>query len=107
MGKSLYQLIQEAKKQYKTTNNTYEMFKVGSKVKIITLVQDFNFFNGETGIVISNTGGYLGITVEYDEPRYYKNGTIEKSWNFNPDDLIRIDLEEENELLERWISLCK
>lgn len=106
MTKSVYQLILEAKEHYNTTKNTYEMFPVDTKVKIITLGQDFNFFWGETGKVIKNTGrGYLGIIVEYDEPRHYEGGHIEKSWNFNPDDLIVLN-GNEDELESNWIRLC-
>lgn len=91
MGKSLYQTSKEAQEAYGTTDNTYDDFPIGTDVKIITLCQDFHFFYGETGKVISNEGRYLSIIVEYDEPRKYEDGTIEKTFNFNPSDLAWFD----------------
>ena len=88
MNKSIYDTNQEAKVKFKTLDNTYEMFPVGTKVKIICVCQDFNFFFGETGIVTKNTGEYLGINVKFDEPRHFENGSIQTDFNFKPEDLI-------------------
>lgn len=88
MSKTVWDIHQEAIVQYGTENNTFEMFPMGTRVKIITPCEDFNFFYGETGTVKSNKKQYLSIYVEYDEPRHYKDGTIEKGWGFNPQNLI-------------------
>lgn len=70
----------------------YSWFPVGRKVKIIAKGVDFYFFYGETGTVIKNNGSYLGIIVEFDKPRYFKDGEIQKIFNFNPHDLIPVKL---------------
>jgi len=88
MAKSLYDANMEAREKYKTSDNTFEMFPVGTKVKVICLAQDMNFFRGETGVVIENKGSYLGIIVKFDEPRHFKDGSVQKDFNFAPDDLI-------------------
>ena len=88
MSRSLLDVNQENIKIYGTKDNTYDDFPVGTLVKIICCSQDFCFFYGETGKVIRNGGRYLSIIVEYDTPRQYKDGTIEKSFNFCPDDLV-------------------
>lgn len=87
-SKSVWDLVQEAKDQYKTRKNTFDMFPIGTRVKVITPCQDFNFFWGETGKVISNGKKYLTIQVEWDDPRHFTDGYIETGWGFNPDDLI-------------------
>jgi hypothetical protein len=87
MSKSLADVRDEAQKKYNTSGNTHDMFPIGTKVKIITPCQDFNFFYGETGVVTKNTGDYLGIRVTFDEPRHFKDGSIQESFNFDPDDL--------------------
>ena len=88
MGRSLWDVSQENIRVYGTKENTYDDFPINTHVKIICCSQDHHFFFGETGKVIHNTGEYLGISVEYDEPRHYKDGTIEKSFNFLPRDLV-------------------
>lgn len=87
MGKSLWDTSQDMIRVYGTEYNTYDDFPIGSYVKIICISQDHHFFFGETGTVFRNSGEYLGISVEYDEPRHYKDGTIETSFNFVPKDL--------------------
>ena len=94
MAKSLRQANQIEIEKYGTVNNTYTDFPVETKVKIIALCQDFNFFFGETGVVIRNCEGYLGIIVKYDETRHYKDGSTETSWNFNPEDLLVLDTQQ-------------
>jgi len=68
MGESVYEMNQRVLNH----NAKYEDFPVGTRVKIVTLCEDFNFFYGETGVVTKNTGGYLGITVKFDEPRQFE-----------------------------------
>jgi len=85
---TLGDLNKEQRKMYGSESNTFEDFPVGTHVKIICACQDFHFFYGETGKVIKNEGKYLSIIVEYDEPRHYEDGTIEKTFNFNPNDLV-------------------
>jgi len=80
---SLHELYQKTK-----TNYNYSDFPVGTHVKVVVPCQDFNFFYGETGEVTKNTGGYLGIRVKFDEPRYFKDGSVQKSFNFKPCDLM-------------------
>lgn len=74
--------------KYKTRDNTYAMFPVRSRVKVIVPAQDFYFFNGETGTVIKNGGRYLSIIVQFDEPRHFEGGYIQHDFNFEPQDLI-------------------
>jgi hypothetical protein len=88
--KTLGDIIKEVKQKYNTTNNTYKMFPIGTRVKIITPMQDFTFFNEETGEVISNTGKYLGIIVKFDVPRLIGSGMMSETFNFKPDDLMVI-----------------
>ena len=87
-NKSIKDVINEQVEKFGTGNNTYEDFKIGVKVKIITPCQDFNFFYGENGTVIDNKGRYLGIKVKFDEPREFKDGNIQYSFNFEPQDLF-------------------
>ena len=91
MSRSLANATKEIVELYGTKDNTYDDFPVGTPVKIICLSQDFTFFYGETGKVIGNKKRYLGIRVEYDEPRHYTDGTIETGFNFAPDDLVILD----------------
>lgn len=91
MTKSIWDLNQEKRRCHNTFDNTYEDFPVGSRVKIICACQDFYFFYGETGTIIENTGRYLGIHVEFDEPRKFENGYVQTDFNFEPHDLIFID----------------
>ena len=92
MSKSLWDVNEERKSSFKTKNNTYSDFPVGTKVRVICICQDFVFFGGhETGTVISNEDRYLSIIIEFDDPIYFKDGTVLKSFNFNPDDLIIIE----------------
>lgn len=69
------------------TIHTFEDFPVGTPVKIISKFVDFYFFFGETGKVIRNTGKYLGIRVEFDKPRYFTDGYIQRDFNFEPKNL--------------------
>ena len=88
MSKSVWEINEERKKAFHTKDNTFDMFPVGSKVKIICICQDFNFFDGnETGEVIKNDKEYLSIIVKFDEPRHFKDGSVQKDFGFNPEDL--------------------
>jgi len=88
MSKSIFDIQEDNVKIYGTEDNTYEDFPVGTHVKIICSCQDFHFFFGETGKVIKNGNRYLSIIVEYDKPRHYVGGAIEKTFNFEPRDLV-------------------
>jgi len=111
MGKSVYDMIQEAKKKFNTVKNTYDMFPVGTKVKVITPAQDFNFFYGETGVVTRNENTYLSIVVKFDTPRYFPDFSIQDYFGFQPDDLIVLEKptvpDVIKELEQRWIELCE
>ena len=92
MSRSVWDLCQEAIKKHKTKGNTYEMFSVGDRVRVITPCQDFNFFfNGPTGTIVKNEGRYLGILVKWDNPRHFESGYIEETFNFEPQDLVNIE----------------
>lgn len=106
---SLYDDSLKKKKEFKTLGNTYDMFPIGTHVLIVTLCQDFNFFYDETGTVVDNKGvinflerlegieedkrnrPYLGITVEFDKPRHFDDGSVQTGFSFNPDDLLMVD----------------
>ncbi len=95
MSKSVADVDREYKEKYKTLNNTFEDFPIGSKVWVICACQDFNFFDPShnlTGRVIENHGKYLGIIVKFDKPRLFEDGSVQKDFNFAPDDLVRIDI---------------
>ena len=91
---SLFDLSIEAKRKFGTEKNTYHDFMVGTHVKIIVPCQDYYFFWGETGKVIKNTKRYLGICVEFDKPRKFQDGYVQKSFGFEPDDLIVLDTDD-------------
>lgn len=64
----------------------------GTRVKIIAPVVDMMFFNGQTGVVTKNKGGYLGIIVKFDYPIYVRytgsNKVVERvDHNFDPEHL--------------------
>lgn len=82
--------VNEGRREYHNTgNNTFKDFPIGTRVMVICICQDFMFFEGnETGKVIRNSGDYLGIIVEFDEPRKFNNNYLQKEWNFSPTDLI-------------------
>lgn len=92
MGKSIFDLDCEKKLKYNTVNNTFDMFPIGTRVRVITPCQDFHFFYDETGVVTKNTGGYLGIIVTFDEERKFTNGDVQTCFGFEPDDLLSIDI---------------
>lgn len=85
------------REKYGTDNNTPQMFPIGTRVQIITTCQDHAFFKGtETGEVVNWRPDYLGIEVRLDEPIWVKWNGNEKhhqltSFNFNPQDLIRLE----------------
>lgn len=101
MSRSVWDVNEEARDKWKTRENTYKDFPVGTKVKIICACQDMTFFWGETGTVIRNSGKYLGIIVKYDEPRHYEGGYIQHDFNFAPDDLYIISTIGERRKYER------
>lgn len=92
MPKTMFDVMCETKKKYNTENNTFDMFPVGTKVRVITPCQDFHFFYGETGVVTKNGGRYLSIIVEFDEPRHFEGGHIQYDFNFEPSDLLLLNI---------------
>jgi len=64
--------------------------KIGTRVKIRSGWVDFYAFFGETGTVVKNRNKHLGIIVEFDEPREFEDGYIQKTFNFNEKDLIEM-----------------
>jgi hypothetical protein len=104
MSKSVYDLNEEARAKYKTFDNTYNDFPVGTRVKVICICQDHYFFKGnETGIVIKNNHNYLGIIIKFDKPRHFEGGYVQKEFNFSPKDLIR----EEEEKMEKILIVLE
>jgi hypothetical protein len=85
-NKTVYELRME-----KESKCTFADFPIGRRVQIVTPCEDFTFFYDETGVVVNNTGKYLGISVKLDEPRHYKDGTIMHAFNFNPKSLIPLE----------------
>jgi len=79
---SIKQINDDQRNKYKTLHNIYEQFPVGTHVQIIVVAQDFTFFSGtETGVVIKNSGNYLGIIVAFDPPLDFMNDS--KIWSDN------------------------
>jgi len=79
-NKSLHELNIELKAKYKTKNNTYAMFPVGTKVKVICCCQDMTLFKNEPiAEVIKNSESYLGIRIKFED-----------GWEFGfePSDLV-------------------
>jgi len=75
----------------------YHDFPIGTRVMIATPCQDFHFFYHETGTVIRNSGKYLGVIVQFDEPRHYANRDGSDAWTmtefgFNPGDLVPLEV---------------
>lgn len=89
---TVYDKIQQEKTKWGTHKNIFDDFRVGDKVKVITPAQDCYFFWGEKGTVISNSGKYLGIRVEFDKPRKFEDGYVQKDFNFEPSDLFRLTI---------------
>jgi hypothetical protein len=91
MSKSTFDVNEERRDKYKTRNNKYSDFPVGSRVQVICVMQDMSAFSGdETGIVVENSGKYLGIIVKFDKPRHYE------TFNFAPDDLVLLEPQKES-----------
>lgn len=88
-SRSLLDLYNETK-----SDCTFEDFPIGTKVKVVVPWVDHYFFYGETGEVIENSGSYLGIRVQFDKPRQFEGGYIQRDFNFNPEDLQLLDLVE-------------
>ena len=79
---SLRNANREAQAKHNTIKQLFTDLPVGTKVKVISTCVDFCFFNKQTGIVIENTGKYLGIQVKFTKPLYNR-----ETHNFNPCDL--------------------
>lgn len=65
----------------------YRDFPVGAKVKVVTPMEDMQFFFNEIGTVISSKDSYLGIKVMFDKPRVFEDGYIQENFNFKPKSL--------------------
>jgi len=66
-------------------------FPVGCRVIITATYCDTAFFPGtQTGSVIRNSGGYLGIRVLFDKPMNYEDGTVRSEHGFNWEHLQKI-----------------
>jgi len=96
-NKSIYQLRKE-----RESNCTFDDFPVGRKVQVVTPAEDCYFFYNETGIVIGNTGNYLGIKVKFDVPRKFEDNYIQYDFNFNPKSLIPLEDVPIEELAKQW-----
>ena len=86
--KSVFQINEERKNH----GAKFEDYQIGDRVKIVCACQDFRFFNGQAGIVIKNTGKYLGLIVAINE---------HDSWGFNPEDLKLIQPETNTNIQEK------
>lgn len=84
MSKSVLDISKEMITLYGTKDNAFDDFPIGTEVKVVTAGEDFYFFFGETGKVTKNSGSYLGICVEFHEPRIFVDGSVQKNFNFNP-----------------------
>lgn len=112
---SLYDVIQEEKRQNNTLQNKHSDFKVGDRVKVVVSCQDMYFFDPKTqnlnGTVVRNSGSHIGIIVKWDEPRHYESH-VQHEFNFEPTDLVllkeaaKADTSEERdrkcELFNKW-----
>lgn len=87
MNETVKDMHDKAVKKYKTEKNAFKNFPIDARVKIITPCCDFTFFYGETGRVVEKYPRYLGIKVEFDDPRHYEDGKVMTYFNFNPQDL--------------------
>lgn len=89
---TLAEMNLELQTKHNTLNNTHDMFPIGTRVKAICVYQDHYFFWPEkenlVGTVVRNSMRYIGIIVQWDEPRHYENGHVQKEFNFAPDNLI-------------------
>lgn len=75
----------------------FSLFPQGTRVRVKREVVDFNAFDGDTGIVVENSGEYLGVIVKFDIPRQYVDMVsnqpthVMTEFNFNPCHLDIID----------------
>ena len=91
MSKTLAQIHKEKVKEHGTQNNKHTDLPVGTKVLVITPCCDFRFFYEPTGVVTKSEDKYLGISVEFDKPMKYKDGTTLMGFNFHPVDLAILE----------------
>jgi hypothetical protein len=99
--RSVWDVMQEQYDIYQTGNNTYDMFKPGDTVRIITPAQDHNFFDMDNsyGRVISNSGRYLGLKIFV----YNIIKSTVSAWGFEAKDVIHSE-ETHNKKLETAIQ---
>lgn len=98
-------------KYYPDGPPTFEDYSVGDRVKVITPSQDFYFFYKETGVISNIKNHHLGINVKFDVPREFTDGSIQRDFNFNPEDLYIIEKkgvinsEKLNRVERYWLQL--
>lgn len=66
---------------------TFDDLPIGTRVRVVSPWVDFYPFFGETGEVVRNDEGYLGVIVLFDEPRHFEDGFEQRMFNFDPEDL--------------------
>ena len=83
------------------TREQQETITVGSRVRVTARFVDFHSFRDDTGVVVRNSGKYLGIIVRFDTPimvRYVLAGDhLMTEFGFNYDDLEVLELAPEAE----------
>lgn len=79
------------KKYYPNDLPAFKDYGVGDRVKVITPFQDFYLFYEETGVISNIKNRPLGINVKFDVPREFTDGSIQRDFNFNPEDLYIIE----------------
>jgi hypothetical protein len=89
--KTLWDVNEQARDKYKTRKNTYKTFPEGTLVMVICASQDHHFFYKEIGEVTESTNGYLGVTIRFKKSRQFEDGTIQKGFSFNPNDLVSLE----------------
>lgn len=87
MSRTVADVNKEQRERFGTLDNKASQFKVGQRVRIVCVAQDFRFFNGtETGVVHEEAdktaSGYILVSLD---------GKKKDIFNFQPHDLIHID----------------
>ena len=98
MNRTIADMGREQERLYGTEHNTFQDFPIGTRVKVITPIEDFMAFDGDNGVVIHNNGQYLGNSVKFDKPfsiRGVDGLTKITSFNFNPKSICILNEETE------------
>src|SRR5690606_12940164 len=110
MSKSLAELKLEFQQKYDTLKNTKNDFSIGDRVRVITPCADFHFFDCEKQNTYGNVeriysgSDRLSISVRWEEPRHYEGGHIQKTFCFDPQDIVLI---EKKKPVGKWIEKFK